>query len=90
MKESAINNIEFLSQQQRCQNIVKIILAYGLKTKELLKNRKNDTFTKRIGNTIFKVRVFFDETSTEPMEEKVMHLVNTDIAAMTAERSIYE
>lgn len=90
MAEILQNNIEFLSRRQRGQNVVKMIFAYSMKTKEFFSEKKKDTFTKRIGNTTYQVRVFFDKESTESIADKLMHLVNTEIAGMVAEKSIYE
>lgn len=90
MEEMIRNNMEFDNRVHRSNNLTKLILAYSIKAREFFANRKKDTFTKRIGNTTYQVRVFFDESNTEPLTDKIMHLVNTEIAAMTAERSIYE
>ena len=33
------------------------------------------SFVKRIGNTTFKVRVYFAENTTDTLEDKIMHLL---------------
>ena len=33
------------------------------------------TFYRRVGNTNFKVRVFFSENATETMEDKILRIV---------------
>ena len=45
------------------------------------------TFTKKIGNTTFKVAVHFAENTTDTLEDKILHLLTvTDISeAVTAE-----
>lgn len=90
MEEMIRNNMEFDDRVQRSNNLTKLILVYSIKAREFFTNRKKDIFTKRIGNTTYQVRVFFDENNTESLADKVMHLLNTEIAGMTAERSIYE
>ena len=38
------------------------------------------TFTKRIGNTTFKVQVHFAENTTDTLEDKILHLLSvTDV-----------
>lgn len=45
------------------------------------------TFTKKIGNTTFKVAVHFAENTTETLEDKILHLLTvTDVSeVVTAE-----
>ena len=38
------------------------------------------TFTKKIGQTIYKVNVFFAENTTATFEDKLLHLMANDIA----------
>jgi len=40
----------------------------------------NNTFTKRIGTTVYQVKVFFDENAEKSFEEKLMHLMSTDLS----------
>ena len=45
---------------------------------------KNETenysyMTRRIGSTTYKVKVFFDENSTESMEDKILRIVQNDL-----------
>ena len=40
----------------------------------------NNTFTKRIGTTVYEVKVFFDENAEKSFEEKLMHLMSTDLS----------
>jgi hypothetical protein len=37
-------------------------------------------FTKRIGNTTYRVRVHFSETSRETMNDKIMRLIKNEVA----------
>ena len=39
----------------------------------------NNTFTKRIGTTVYEVNVFFDENAEKSFEEKLMHLMSNDL-----------
>ena len=36
------------------------------------------TFYRRVGNTNFKVRVFFSENATETMEDKILRIVRNE------------
>ncbi len=36
------------------------------------------TLTRRVGNTNYKVNIYFSETEKETMEEKIMRLVEND------------
>ena len=40
----------------------------------------NNTFTKRIGTTVYQVNVFFDENAEKSFEEKLMHLMSNDLS----------
>ena len=40
----------------------------------------NMNLTKRIGNTSFKVSVYFSEKATETMEEKVLRIIQNHLA----------
>ncbi len=45
---------------------------------------KNETenysyMTRRIGSTTYRVKVFFDENSTESMEDKILRIVQNDL-----------
>ena len=40
----------------------------------------SNTFTKRIGTTVYQVNVFFDENAEKSFEEKLMHLMSTDLS----------
>lgn len=44
-----------------------------------------DTFTKRIGNTTYRVNVHFAENTTDTVEDKLLHLMGT--VALTDEIS---
>ena len=37
------------------------------------------TFYRRVGNTNFKVRVFFSENATETMEDKILRIVRNSV-----------
>lgn len=37
--------------------------------------KSQSTFTKRIGNTTFKVKVHFAENTTDTLEDKLLHLL---------------
>ena len=46
-----------------------------------LTKKEQSAFTKRIGNTVFKVRVHFAENTTDTIEDKLLHLLTvTDVA----------
>ena len=40
----------------------------------------NNTFIKRIGTTVYKVNVFFNENAEKSFEEKLMHLMSNDLS----------
>lgn len=40
----------------------------------------SNTFTKRIGTTVYQVNVFFDENAEKSFEEKLMHLMSNDLS----------
>ena len=40
-------------------------------------------FVKRIGNTTYKVSVHFSTTSKETIDDKIMRLIQSDVAAGT-------
>ncbi len=42
------------------------------------------TITKRIGSTIFKVTVYFSDTESETMEDKILRIVRNDILEKSA------
>lgn len=44
------------------------------KERNVLK-KSQSTFTKRIGNTTFKVKVHFDKNTTDTLEDKLLHLL---------------
>ena len=39
-----------------------------------------DSFTKKIGQTTFRVNVYFAENTTATFEDKLLHLMENDIA----------
>lgn len=46
-----------------------------------LTKKEQSAFTKRIGNTVFQVRVHFAENTTDTIEDKLLHLLTvTDVA----------
>lgn len=40
-------------------------------------------FTKRIGTTLYRVNVFFDESAEKSMEDKILHLLSNDLSLET-------
>ena len=44
------------------------------------KEQVMSSFTKKIGQTTFKVNVFFAENTTSTFEDKLLHLMENDIA----------
>ena len=44
------------------------------------KEQVMSSFTKKIGQTTFKVNVFFAENTTSTFEDKLLHLMANDIA----------
>ena len=44
------------------------------------KEQAMSSFTKKIGQTTFKVNVFFAENTTATFEDKLLHLMANDIA----------
>lgn len=40
----------------------------------------SNTFTKRIGTTVYQVNVFFDVNAEKSFEEKLMHLMANDLS----------
>ena len=90
MSEILRENIEFTEIRQRNRQMIKVLVSYAEKMRELLKKQNMDTFVKRIGKTTYKVRVHFDNDSTESVKDKIMHLIEKELATAVAERSIYE
>lgn len=45
--------------------------------------KSQSTFTKRIGNTSFKVKVHFAENTTDTLEDKLLHLLKVTDAEET-------
>lgn len=46
--------------------------------------------TKRVGNTTYKVKVVFNENSTETMEDKIIRIIRNDLLANEEKCSIIE
>ena len=44
-----------------------------------MRNQNYQYMTRRIGNTIFKVKVVFGDTETETMEDKILRLVRNEM-----------
>ena len=42
--------------------------------------KSQSAFTKRIGNTTFKVKVHFAENTTDTLEDKLLHLLKVTVA----------
>ena len=52
-------------------------------------NRKNYvTLTRRVGNTNYKVRVHFNETGEETMEDKILRMIQRDALNLPSECDI--
>ncbi|MBE5926723.1 MAG: hypothetical protein E7270_07155 [Lachnospiraceae bacterium] len=64
-------------------NICSIInkkLEDSMKIEKQITEKTQSTFTKRIGNTTFKVQVHFVENTTDTVEDKILHLLTvTDV-----------
>ena len=51
-----------------------------MKREKQITEKCQSTFTKRIGNTTFKVQVHFAENTTDTVEDKILHLLSvTDV-----------
>ena len=51
-----------------------------MKIEKQITEKTQSTFTKRIGNTTFKVQVHFVENTTDTVEDKILHLLTvTDV-----------
>lgn len=48
------------------------------------KNEKAETFTRRIGNTVYRVNVHYSKTSKETISDKITRLVKNDISGKAA------
>lgn len=48
------------------------------------KNERAETFTRRIGNTVYRVNVHYSKTSKETMSDKITRLVKNDISGKAA------
>ena len=64
------------SLQQTCVRIS----TGGRKMEKKMEQTGNNTFIKRIGTTVYQVNVFFDENAEKSFEEKLMHLMSTDLS----------
>ena len=53
------------------------------KTKTTTARAEQPDFEKRIGNTTYRVKVYFSQTSKETMSDKVLRLIKNDPAAFT-------
>ena len=49
--------------------------------KKLKGQKCSSTFTKRIGNTTYRVNVHFAENTTDTVEDKLLHLMGTVVFA---------
>ncbi len=45
-----------------------------------LEKTNSNSFTRRIGTTVYQVNVFFDEKAEKSFEEKLMHLMANDLS----------
>jgi hypothetical protein len=53
------------------------------KTNITVAETKPPDIVKRIGNTTYKINVHFSTTSKETMDDKIMRLIQNDVAAET-------
>ena len=58
--------------------------------KGTMENRNSIYMTRRIGNTTYRVRAFFDDEAEETMEDKILRLVRIDGLASDGEAGIME
>ena len=47
----------------------------------MIRNENISYMTRRIGNTTYKVKIAFDENSTETMEDKIIRIIKNEILA---------
>ncbi|MCL2853457.1 MAG: transposon-encoded TnpW family protein [Defluviitaleaceae bacterium] len=50
---------------------------------EKTKSQAHHIITKRIGNTTYKVAVYFSSTSKETLDKKIMRLIKNDMGAVS-------
>ena len=43
----------------------------------------NNTFSKKIGRTVYNVQIFFSKTSKESFNDKLLRLIKNDVASGT-------
>ena len=55
-----------------------------------MENRNSIYMTRRIGNTTYRVRAFFDDGAEETMEDKILRLVRVNGLASDREAAIME
>lgn len=55
------------------------------------KTQQNETYvTRRIGNTIYKVKVCFSDTEKESMEEKILRMIRNEVLSDGSKGAIME
>ena len=58
------------------------------KTNTTTAKAEQPEFTKRIGNTTYRVRVYFSQTSKETFTDKVMRLIKNDVLNDTSQKQM--
>ena len=53
-------------------------------------NKREQFITRRIGSTTYKVRVVFNESGGETMEDKILRIVRNDMVTSDGTRGIME
>ena len=59
----------------------------------MVKNENNNTFsymTRRIGTTTYKVRVVFNDTGDETMEDKILRIIRNELLEKSEKCGIIE
>ena len=51
-----------------------------------MKNENCKMMTKRIGSTIYKVKIYFSDTESETMEEKILRNIRNEVLEKSANR----
>ena len=82
MESSPCPNASKLIIPNLCSIINEKLVEFMEKEKKVIE-KPQSTFTKRIGNTTFKVRVHFAENTTDTLEDKLLHLLKITDAEET-------
>ena len=78
------NDINNINDTINADNVALISAADTIKTSYIIASASN-SFSKKIGRTMYTVQIFFSKTSRETFNDKILRLIKNDVVNETKE-----